>query len=392
MSDIYLEDLVYFKPEIDGKLEHQKDYTDTELGKKAEKVNVGAPGGIATLSPSGTVPLFELPIGSNMDAFEGVKSDVLVTPSALKYAVQGTQVLQSSLGQADGVCPLGSDAKINPSYLPPAPQVNVIVVDTLTDMNTTTIPVGTGDRCIVTKDPADVNGDINGEYVATVDQGNITWDKLPSYSAVSSVNGQTGIVDIVSTQQGDMLEQLIMTVSSDIGNLDINIVDLRAQMTNVTDDLNDIKTDLQTAITSIIANANLVNDTAANFVALSQITQDLKDQIPFTPFYAYETTENFVVENDIYETVGFITPTDQDDGIYEYTISMLVNLDSDDKLGYVRFSTDQGITWQEIMHDPKTPSTTVPIHYKFIKDHIFGPLGIIVQARKEDATTTLTHS
>ena len=218
MADIYLDTLTYYKPETDELIATEEARTDAALLLKSDKIHEGAASGIATLDVIGKTVVTQIPfaeVGEAMDADEITK---IVNPKRLHYVIGQTAVTIDSIGALEGVCPLNASGKVAATYLEPTGTVSIYVRETLDERNV--IPgVLEGDRCYVTNDPSDTGGDVNGQYLAQVDDPAFNeWTLLPNLDAVSSVNGQVGVVEITSISES-------VSNAADITALDIRVTD-----------------------------------------------------------------------------------------------------------------------------------------------------------------------
>ena len=387
-SDVYLKTLVYYKDEIDEKLKNEKDHADIELSKKADAVNVGAPGGIASLSASGTHNVAEIPFATNEEAHAGVRDDVIVTPLSLKYSSSLNQVSKKDVGSISGVCPLGPDLKINSMYLPAMPNVNVHVVQDIVERDAI-MSATPGDRCIVLNDPADVNGDINGEYVASLNNmSGIDWTLLPSTTAVASVNGQIGAVDIKSIEQSRDNATSIASLSVDIAS---NKSDIDAAITRIVANENDhLSVSQESAILRSRIDGHDARMDASDFVveSLEPRIQYLESKVAFTPVYEFSTILDYDVRENKFTEVGRLS-SEGIGGTYVMGFSMVYTLNSTSAGMYLRLSTDGGSTWIEYKNEPKDPNDVIPISHSLPVIHNGGTFDIIVEARKEDPVTKL---
>ena len=204
MPDIDLRTLTYSREEVDAFNSAETQRVNTQLDTKIDTAEAGSPSGVSTLDPTGKVSLIELPISTLVESDDDTNSTTLITPERLHYQIDTKTVSNTQIGAANGVTPLGADSLVPVSYLPAIPSHNTFVVTTLQEMYDLplTTTVTEGDRCIVTAEPTDTNGDKNGEYVADVtNPASNEWSKLPNLSSVTSVNGQTGIVNLTSVTE-----------------------------------------------------------------------------------------------------------------------------------------------------------------------------------------------
>ena len=188
--------IIYSKTETDLINSTESTRVDTELDGKADASDLGSPSGIATLDPTGRHTLNQIPIASVDESGDDTNDSTVISPERLHYQINTRTISTDKVGVANGIAPLGADSIIPDAYLPPTRIVQTFVVETLAELYAITTALE-GDRGVVTSevDPAD-----NGEYVANVDYPiDVTgWDLLPNLSAVTSVNGQTGVVNITS--------------------------------------------------------------------------------------------------------------------------------------------------------------------------------------------------
>lgn len=219
--------IIYNKTEIDAIELAETTRVDAALDTKAASSDIGSPSGIASLDPDGKVDLIELPIASLIESEDDTNSTTLITPERLQYQIATKAVSADTIGAANGIAPLGADSLVPAINLPAIPTHQTFIVSTLQDMYDLplTNTVSAGDRAIVTAEPTDVGGNLNGEYVAEIDTpaaGN--WAKLPNLSLVSSVNGATG--DVVITTITESAANAV-----DIAALDVRVGTSEADIT-----------------------------------------------------------------------------------------------------------------------------------------------------------------
>ena len=218
MADIYLDTLAYYKPEIDELLSTEATRVDIALALKSDKIDEGTTGGAATLDNSGEVNSYQLPFSEVLESMDAEEIVTIINPKRLHYVIEQTTVAKDTVGALEGVCPLNATGKVSAAYLEPTGTVATYVRETLDERNAI-IGVLEGDRCYVTNDPTDVGGDVNGQYLAEIDAPTLNdWTLLPNLDAVTSVNGQVGIVEITSITES-------AANKSDITALDIRVTD-----------------------------------------------------------------------------------------------------------------------------------------------------------------------
>lgn len=414
MTDIYLETLTYSKTEIDDQNSTESERVNEELDKKVDTLSVGSPSGIATLDGTGKHPPLEVPFATTTEVFEGTSTVTVVNPATFYYGIVTKTIPIEEKGTTNGVCPLGSDGKVNDSYLPAAQHVNTYVVVTLLERNALT-GILVGDRAIVTADPSDTGGDVNGEYVADIaDPTPTDWSFLPNLSVVDSVNGQTGTVDITSILESQTNYDAIVAWAANSQNNTDNITaldtrvgtnetDITAVTARVTTNENDIDL-LQTADTNLAGRVTVnegeittnTSDIATNgtniqanlddIVLLDTRVAILEGDNPFTPFYQYDKQQDIVITDDAYEEIARLTTTEQPAGTYEYKLAMTYSLDSTSSSAYMRFSIDGGSTWNEMVREPKDNTDKIMLAYGFPYEMVAPEIiDIVVEIRKENA-------
>ena len=198
MADIYLDTLGYYKPEIDELLATEATRVDNALALKSDTIDNGTSGGPATLDVNGDIQVTQIPFAEVLEAMDVDEDSKVINPKRLHYVIDQTTVAIETVGAFEGVCPLNATGKVAATYLEPTGTVSTYVVVTLDERNAI-VGVLEGDRCYVTDDPSDTGGDVNGQYLAEVDDPTLNdWTLLPELNAVSTVNGQTGVVEITS--------------------------------------------------------------------------------------------------------------------------------------------------------------------------------------------------
>ena len=224
MTDIELNTLVYEKPEIDAMMGVEGIRVDTAISLKLDKHEAGAPSGVGTLDPSGKQTRQEIPFSTLIESDDVTNNDTVMSPQRVIYQINKRSVKTADIGVAGGIAPLGSNALVPDIYLPPTRSVKTYVVQLVVDMHNLPLThiVKEGDRCVVTSDTPVT---LNGEYVAKVDTPQSTdWDHLPNLSTITSVNGQTGVVDIT-------------TITESAANK-VDITAMNAKVISNTDDVN----------------------------------------------------------------------------------------------------------------------------------------------------------
>jgi hypothetical protein len=267
MSDIELDTLSYTKPEIDDKLTDEREYTDNGLSLKIDKSEIGGDYGLVRLIAS-KVPPNNIPFATSQQASDGTSTTTVMSPALVhqemydiayqyipnseKGTAQGVASLDFSakipiaqipaLGYIDasekanpnGVASLDANGKVPQAQIPDTGSVSSYVVDTVADMVALT-GINEGDRCLVVDNPSDTSKE--REYVATKDDPVVEadWSPVPTYNAVSSVNGQTGSVTITSIDESAANKVDIASNTTQLNTLDAKVSAFK------TTDLNDCK-------------------------------------------------------------------------------------------------------------------------------------------------------
>ena len=225
--------VIYNKTQIDTTLLAETTRVNGELALKSLKADEGSPSGIATLDATGKVEVVQLPLSSLAESGDAANSTTLITPERLNYQIGVQTVSVDKIGAALGIAPLGLDSIIPDAYLPPARTVATYVVEDLATMYLlpTLHTVLEGDRAVVTNEPTDVGGDLNGEWVAAANApSSVQWAHLPNVNAVSSVNGQTGVVSVTTVAESALNKIDIATNTAALVQANIDIGTNTAQL------------------------------------------------------------------------------------------------------------------------------------------------------------------
>ena len=116
------------------------------------------------------------------------------------------------------------------------------------------------------------------------------------------------------------------------------------------------------------------------------------EKTPFVPTYDYDTASNVTVTNDVYQEVARLTTPSRPAGTYEVKLSMLYSLNSTTTSAYFRFSLDGGVSWTEVIEEPKDITDNRAKTLLLVDIHTLGIKDIVVQARKEVAGDVMTIS
>ncbi len=244
MTDVYLEDLTYSKPEVDTKFTEERVYTDAEVVKKLDLSQKGSPSGVASLNSEGDVNREQLPIASHTEAMDDSNESKLITPESLHYVLVANEYMSkpdadSSYGdlRSDGSVEMG--AAYNPQDLKDIATVEYVqaassgashsfVVDTQAEMLLLT-GIKTGDTCFVTAevDPLD-----NGEFVAKVDDP----VDISGWAERESKTAWGGIIGTLSDQTDLQAEFTAITDKTDLISV-TQAINLDTVVSNVTTDL-----------------------------------------------------------------------------------------------------------------------------------------------------------
>jgi hypothetical protein len=194
ITNIYLEDLVYYKAETDSIITDLENKLQHNINQKTDKVDEGAPGGVATLNGTGRLKYAEIPYADSIEGLDPTNIDTIMHPKRTTEAIHAYSIPLADKGTVNGVATIDGNGKIPISQIPDLGSVSSYYVPTLTDM-LALFGIHKGDRCIVHADP---QSDNNGEYIAIIDNPTTVndWGDVPSYNAVTSVNGRVGLVTI----------------------------------------------------------------------------------------------------------------------------------------------------------------------------------------------------
>ena len=121
-------------------------------------------------------------------------------------------------------------------------------------------------------------------------------------------------------------------------------------------------------------------------------TDELLAHAPFAPTYDYIKKTAITVTDDTYEEIARLTTPSRVAGVYKLSQSMLYSLNSTTTSAYFRFSSDGGITWNEIRREPKDNTDVLPSAYTSTVVHTGGIFDLIIQSRKGAAGDVLTIS
>ena len=78
------------------------------------------------------------------------------------------------------------------------------------------------------------------------------------------------------------------------------------------------------------------------------------------------------------------------DGTYKIDMSAMFNMDVTNYSAYFRFSTDNGVTWREVVEESSDVNNIIPLAYSFMLPVTGNTLNIQIQAKVENAGATLT--
>jgi len=136
---------------------------------------------------------------------------------------------------------------------------------------------------------------------------------------------------------------------------------------------------------AIVNSGSTKKVTKASFIA--SVIQGIKDFYT----YDYESKINTIVTSDSYVEVSRLTTLSRDAGTYSVTNSMMYSYDNTNRSAFFRFSLDGGANWNEIRKEPKDNTDKLPESYTTTIVRTGADIfDIIIQARVEDATDTLT--
>ena len=87
MTDIYLENLTYYKTEVDDMLNDLDNKIQADLDMKADKIDVGSPGGIATLDSLGKHTQIEIPYANATEGLDPNNVERVMNPKRVDEAI-----------------------------------------------------------------------------------------------------------------------------------------------------------------------------------------------------------------------------------------------------------------------------------------------------------------
>ena len=404
--DIDISEVTYTKAQIDQQHVDSATERDTLLNAKVSTQSLGSPTGAATLDANGQVPAVELNFADITEIDDVTNETTLVNPKRLHYIITRDALKASTVGEANGLAPLDATSKVDPIYLPAVQYINTFVVTTLQnmyDLVSNGNVVNAGDRCVVTAEPTFdvIEGDYNGEYVANVvnPTTSVGWDQLPNLSAVQSVNGATGAVNITSIIESaanasrlDAIDALTPQISTNSDAIAANLVLINENISVAATQLDLIQTN-ETAI-SVNASAIQTNNTGINTLSdgVEGNTALIQVRAPFIPIYEFNTVTNTTISSSTYQPINSLVLSSAGTGTYVISLGMIYSYDQLNKSSYFRFSVDGGVSWTEIRKEPKDNSDKVPLSYFIPIEHISGEINVQVEAHKEDGTGTMVVS
>ncbi len=317
LTDIYLEDLVYYKTESDAIAAAEKTRVDTALDTKADIDLIGTPSGACPLDNQGDVPIINLPVAIQSEADDDTVDDKLMTPEGVHYVLRNydtTTDLSAIFGDLKSDGSVTMYVSYNPQAQTDLATVKFVqdsvsgsaqnfITDTVAEMLALT-SVKFADTCFVIADSEPTN---NAEYRALKDNptligdwfkvdNSVAWGSLigtlsdqTDLQAALDLKGDKAIVDtntlaIVSIQEKtdhitisqdaniDSMQSSISTNASDIGT---NATDIGTNATSIgtlASLTTDIKTDVVVAINEVDANTDT---NTASIVALQAVPESI---------------------------------------------------------------------------------------------------------------------
>jgi len=222
MTDIYLEDLVYDKPEIDTKLTDIDNDITSGLALKINNSDRGSPGGVATLDGVGKVPYTGLPLATLDEALDTTNAVTVMSPLRVNEVIITKDYITNSdadatYGDLKSNGTVMMHANYNPQNDKDIATVEYVqtassgashsyVVDTQAEMIVLT-GINTGDTCFVTGevDPMD-----NGEFIAKMDNPAAIddWVERENKTAwggiIGTLSDQTDLQAVLNTHTTDI--------------------------------------------------------------------------------------------------------------------------------------------------------------------------------------------
>ncbi|RLA59328.1 MAG: hypothetical protein DRQ78_10750 [Epsilonproteobacteria bacterium] len=315
LTNIYLEDLVYYKSESDATFDAEQIRVDTALDTKADLDLIGTPSGACPLDNQGDVPIINIPVATQTEADDENENAKLMTPEKVHYLLSDYNTKDIASGLYGD---LKSDGSVTMyvSYNPQAQtdlatvkfvQDSVIgtaqnfIVNTLVEMLALT-GVKLADTCFVI---ADTDPNNNAEYRALKDDpafiedwnkvdSDIAWGSLigllsdqtdlqaalndkgdkaivdTNTLAIVNIQAKTDYITVAQDVNLDSMEANIATNAADIVLVEADIVTLETEVGNLASLNTTIKTDLVSATNEV--NTNTINNAAD--IAILQAPQD----------------------------------------------------------------------------------------------------------------------
>jgi hypothetical protein len=252
--------VLYTKTEINDINTAEKDRVNTELDKKVDKQSVGSPAGLGTLDEHGKQTFAEVSYATSQEASDGILDNKTMSPALVKQEIEALRtesdtkyiedsekavangvatldhstkvpteqiptlpyVEDSEVAQPLGIATLDANGKLTAEQMPTVSSVGSYYVSTIADMLSLT-NISKGDRCIVHNNQADPSKE--GEYIALVNSPTHEneWGSVPPSNAVTSVNGQSGTVNITTISESAANKLLIAAVQNKADALENDI-------------------------------------------------------------------------------------------------------------------------------------------------------------------------
>lgn len=376
MADIQLSEVTYLKEEIDSKISEESIRVDTALDLKQDSIAVGSPTGVATLNEVGKITTQEIPFSSVEESGDVDNESTVINPKRMHYQIGLTTIPRNEKGEALGIVPLGSDGLINSVYLPASRTVQTFVLDTILEMyNLPNITdVFEGDRVIVTKDTTPTNV---GEWVASTDtplQGD--WTLLPNLSSVSSVNGQTGNVDITSIAESATNAIDISALELRVEENEDDIVAIEGITSVNTNSISSIEAAVATNAVDILTNnTNATQGITDNATAISELQ---------TKSYCNYYVEPLLPLTNAYQKATSFVPAIAPVGITEDNGTFTANLS-----GVYQWNIERVYT-----NGDTNPSTPIEIYIEIRKNSIalFSRTAIMSAATAADEPSIISFN
>ena len=202
----------------------------------------------------------------------------------------------------------------------------------------------------------------------------VIW-KTPDASN-SSFTSTTGITAVVASEA---IDEVNTELGVERGRVDTNV-------TNISTAQDQADLGVANAATAQSTADDAQTDATTNAGDITQLYLNA----PFEYTFDSVSSEVVTVTDDTYEEIVRLTTESRAAGTYKVEKAMLYSLNSTTTSTFFRFSLDGGDNWTEIREEPKDSTDLRPITHPNIVVHTEGIFDIILQARKENASDTLT--